>query len=166
MAIGTNSFWMNVFTDIPQVLGCCEQSVINPENRIADYTIAKGYNLTNNRRTSRCCGSRRMPLVRLRSAARIAANITKIFDIHHGSRAGCHWYGNRAMIRIYRVPERGNWTGAGSAFRLRGEGRAQGRYRCRGIAQFCRGTGQPGAADFRDRWQARSRSAARFPGFQ
>ena len=43
MAMGTNSLWMNVFTNVPQLLGCCEQSVINPEDRIADYVIAKGY---------------------------------------------------------------------------------------------------------------------------
>ncbi len=43
MAFGTISFWMNAFTDTPQLMGCCDQSVVNPENPIADYVIAAGY---------------------------------------------------------------------------------------------------------------------------
>jgi len=42
MASGAVSFWMNVFTDTPQLRGCCEQSITNPENRIADYVIRQG----------------------------------------------------------------------------------------------------------------------------
>jgi uncharacterized membrane protein YkgB len=40
---GTVSFWMNVFTSNPQLAGCCEQSIINPENRIAAYIVSAGY---------------------------------------------------------------------------------------------------------------------------
>lgn len=41
---GTISFWMNAFTDTPQVSGCCEQSLINRGTWIAAYIIAAGYN--------------------------------------------------------------------------------------------------------------------------
>jgi hypothetical protein len=43
MASGTTSDWMNIFTDTPQLRGCCEQSATNPEDRIADYVIRQGY---------------------------------------------------------------------------------------------------------------------------
>ncbi len=42
-APGSVSFWMNAFTDNPQVMGCCDQSIINPQNRIAAYIIPAGY---------------------------------------------------------------------------------------------------------------------------
>lgn len=34
---------MNAFTDNPQVMGCCDQSVINLQNRVAAYVIPAGY---------------------------------------------------------------------------------------------------------------------------
>jgi hypothetical protein len=42
-APGTISFWMNVFTDTPQIIGCCDQSIVNFQNRIANYIIFGGY---------------------------------------------------------------------------------------------------------------------------
>lgn len=36
---GSVSFWMNIFTDTPQLAGCCDQSAPNWENRVAAYTI-------------------------------------------------------------------------------------------------------------------------------
>ncbi len=42
-APGTVSFWMNVFTDAPQLTGCCEQSSPTREDFIADYITAAGY---------------------------------------------------------------------------------------------------------------------------
>jgi hypothetical protein len=42
-APGSVSFWMNAFTDNPQIIGCCDQSLINPQNRIAGYILAAGY---------------------------------------------------------------------------------------------------------------------------
>ncbi len=44
-APGSISFWMNVFTNTPQLGGCCDQSVPNFEQRIALYTIYSGQNL-------------------------------------------------------------------------------------------------------------------------
>jgi hypothetical protein len=38
-APGSISFWMNVFTDTPQLVGCCDQSTPNWESRVAAYTI-------------------------------------------------------------------------------------------------------------------------------
>ncbi len=43
LAPGTVQFWMNEFTDTPQMGGCCLQSLVNPENLIADYITAAGY---------------------------------------------------------------------------------------------------------------------------
>lgn len=43
LAPGTVQFWMNAFTDTPQMGGCCLQSLVNPENLIADYVTAAGY---------------------------------------------------------------------------------------------------------------------------
>ncbi len=42
-APGTVQFWMNVFSTTPQMLGCCEQSVLTQENIIAGYVTAAGY---------------------------------------------------------------------------------------------------------------------------
>jgi hypothetical protein len=42
-ATGTVSFWMNAFTDTPQMIGTFDQSVSNPENRIAAYLVPAGY---------------------------------------------------------------------------------------------------------------------------
>jgi hypothetical protein len=42
-APGTVSFWMNVFTDTPQLIGCCEQSSLSREDFIVDYVTAVGY---------------------------------------------------------------------------------------------------------------------------
>ncbi len=42
-APGSISFWMNAFTANPQIMGCCEQSVINLQNRVASYIIPAGY---------------------------------------------------------------------------------------------------------------------------
>ena len=43
LAPGTVQFWMNVFTDTPQMTGCCEQSVMSQENLIAAYVTAAGF---------------------------------------------------------------------------------------------------------------------------
>jgi hypothetical protein len=40
---GTVSYWMNVFTDTPQINGCCDQSIFNFQNRIANYIIYAGH---------------------------------------------------------------------------------------------------------------------------
>jgi len=39
MVPGSTTFWMNVFTDTPQLTGCCPQGVLNQTARIADYGI-------------------------------------------------------------------------------------------------------------------------------
>ena len=36
---GSTSFWLNVFTDTPQLTGCCPQGVLNQTARVADYGI-------------------------------------------------------------------------------------------------------------------------------
>jgi len=41
-APGSISFWMNAFTDNPQIIGCCDQSLINPQTRIAGYILFAG----------------------------------------------------------------------------------------------------------------------------
>ena len=43
-ASGNVSLWMNLFTDVPQMIGCCDQGVPSQEYRIADYTIYTGQN--------------------------------------------------------------------------------------------------------------------------
>ena len=43
-APGNVSLWMNLFTDVPQVAGCCEQGIPTHEYRIAVYTIYTGQN--------------------------------------------------------------------------------------------------------------------------
>jgi hypothetical protein len=43
-APGNVSLWMNMFTDVPQVEGCCEQGTPDNEYRIAAYTIYTGQN--------------------------------------------------------------------------------------------------------------------------
>ena len=43
-APGNVSLWMNMFTDIPQMMGCCDQGVPNLEYRIAGYSIYTGQN--------------------------------------------------------------------------------------------------------------------------
>ena len=43
VAGGTVSFWMNVFTETPQMGGCCEQSIINRQIATANYIIPAGY---------------------------------------------------------------------------------------------------------------------------
>jgi hypothetical protein len=40
---GTIQFWMNAFTDTPQMTGCCLQSVLNREDIIAAYVSYAGY---------------------------------------------------------------------------------------------------------------------------
>jgi hypothetical protein len=41
-APGTTSIWMNLYSDVPQVFGCCDQSVRDDEHRIANYMIYTG----------------------------------------------------------------------------------------------------------------------------
>jgi len=41
-APGTVSYWMNLYSDVPQFFGCCDQSVRNEEVRIATYVIYSG----------------------------------------------------------------------------------------------------------------------------
>ncbi|MFN0103023.1 MAG: hypothetical protein ACKV2U_13145 [Bryobacteraceae bacterium] len=41
-APGSISLWMNIFTDVPQLEGCCDQSSSNWQNRVAAYTIYSG----------------------------------------------------------------------------------------------------------------------------
>lgn len=43
-APGNVSLWMNMFTDVPQTVGCCDQSVPTFEHRVAFYTIYTGQN--------------------------------------------------------------------------------------------------------------------------
>jgi hypothetical protein len=43
-APGNVSLWMNMFTDVPQMAGCCDQGIPNQEYRIAVYTIYTGQN--------------------------------------------------------------------------------------------------------------------------
>jgi len=45
-APGSVSVWMNMFTDVPQMVGCCDQSVPSYEHRVAFYTIYAGDNVT------------------------------------------------------------------------------------------------------------------------
>lgn len=44
-APGSVSFWMNVFTDTPQLGGCCDQGVPSWEERVALYSIYTGQNM-------------------------------------------------------------------------------------------------------------------------
>ena len=39
MVPGSTTFWLNVFTDTPQLTGCCPQGVLNQTARVADYGI-------------------------------------------------------------------------------------------------------------------------------
>lgn len=39
---GSVAFWLNAFTDTPQLTGCCEQGVINRQMRAAPYEITTG----------------------------------------------------------------------------------------------------------------------------
>ena len=41
-APGTVGIWMNLYSDVPQVFGCCDQSVRNHQHRIALYIIYSG----------------------------------------------------------------------------------------------------------------------------
>jgi hypothetical protein len=41
-APGSVSVWMNMFTDVPQMVGCCDQSVPSYEHRVAFYSIYAG----------------------------------------------------------------------------------------------------------------------------
>jgi hypothetical protein len=41
---GSVSLWMNVFNDVPQLGGCCDQSIPNFEQRVALYTLYSGQN--------------------------------------------------------------------------------------------------------------------------
>ena len=43
LAPGTIQFWMNAFTDTPQMTGCCSQSFLNHEEFIASYVSFAGY---------------------------------------------------------------------------------------------------------------------------
>jgi hypothetical protein len=43
LAPGTVQFWMNAFTNTPQMTGCCLQSLLNRENLIAAYVTSAGY---------------------------------------------------------------------------------------------------------------------------
>jgi hypothetical protein len=43
-APGNVSLWMNMFTDVPQVAGCCDQGIPTMEHRIAVYVIYTGQN--------------------------------------------------------------------------------------------------------------------------
>ena len=43
-APGSVSLWMNVFDDVPQLGGCCDQSIPNFEQRVALYTLYSGQN--------------------------------------------------------------------------------------------------------------------------
>ncbi len=45
-APGSVSVWMNMFTDVPQMVGCCDQSVPSFEHRVAFYTIYTGDDAT------------------------------------------------------------------------------------------------------------------------
>jgi hypothetical protein len=38
-ATGSTSFWMNAFTDTPQLIGCCDQANTSSMNDVASYTI-------------------------------------------------------------------------------------------------------------------------------
>jgi len=44
-APGSVSFWMNAFTDTPQLSGCCDQGIPSWEERIALYSIYTGQNM-------------------------------------------------------------------------------------------------------------------------
>jgi hypothetical protein len=39
MVPGSTTFWLNAFTDTPQLTGCCPQGVLNQTARVADYGI-------------------------------------------------------------------------------------------------------------------------------
>ena len=43
-APGNVALWMNMFTDVPQVAGCCDQGVPDFEYRVAVYTVYTGEN--------------------------------------------------------------------------------------------------------------------------
>ena len=43
-APGSVSLWMNVFNDVPQMTGCCDQSIRSFEQRIALFTVYTGLN--------------------------------------------------------------------------------------------------------------------------
>jgi hypothetical protein len=45
-APGSVSVWMNMFTDVPQMVGCCDQSVPSFEHRVAFYSIYAGDSVT------------------------------------------------------------------------------------------------------------------------
>jgi hypothetical protein len=42
MARGSVQFWLNVFADSPQMVGCCQQSYTNPESFGVDYLVTQG----------------------------------------------------------------------------------------------------------------------------
>jgi hypothetical protein len=43
-AAGSIGLWVNDFADVPQMVGCCDQSVPSPAHRLAFYTIYTGQN--------------------------------------------------------------------------------------------------------------------------
>ncbi|HLY19908.1 MAG TPA: hypothetical protein VKR61_21925, partial [Bryobacteraceae bacterium] len=43
-AAGSDAFWLNAFTDTPQVLGCCEQGMSMPIQRIVPYMVSPNVN--------------------------------------------------------------------------------------------------------------------------
>jgi hypothetical protein len=43
-APGNVSLWMNMFTEVPQMNGCCDQGIPSQEDRIANYAIYTGQN--------------------------------------------------------------------------------------------------------------------------
>ncbi|MDQ2898674.1 MAG: hypothetical protein M3Y07_02610, partial [Acidobacteriota bacterium] len=44
MAAGSTSYWMNAFTDTPQLGGGFDQGVVNPQDRVAQYIVLSGEN--------------------------------------------------------------------------------------------------------------------------
>lgn len=43
-APGNVSFWMNMFTEVPQVAGCCDQGIPTIQHRMATFTLYSGLN--------------------------------------------------------------------------------------------------------------------------
>jgi len=103
---GTFAFWLNVFTETPQMGGFFDQSISNPEDRIASYIVSAGY------RSDR--ESADYALLWLKSWAADAvvvggpnsANAYKDFGFPERFRGVLPLVWSKGDDAIYRVPER------------------------------------------------------------
>ena len=98
MVPGSTTFWMNVFTDTPQLTGCCPQGVLNQTARVADYGIMTDLTAENRAFENSLLWFKAL------GVRAVAVSGPRSTEVYTNSKAACPCFGAMGTMRSTKCP--------------------------------------------------------------